>query len=349
VVALSAATATTTLPRHDHLRAPLLAAARPEGYKEWQHFVIVGPTAHLLVNFSLTSQVAADGRPRLVPRVIVVGHTGRWSGTVERVAAEPVIAPDLASLAVAGNHVTVRPDGYEVLVDLPSQGVAGALHLAAGARPAVVVVPNQPVGDGRLNWLFVPRLRATGWLRLGGREHRFDDAVAYHDHNWGRFRWGADFGWIWGTVLPRHPADPWSAVFMAMTDRRRLRCRSQALYVWRHDEPMGFFRDTALHVTSGGRFDGPADCTLPPVTRLLLGGATSRVPASLTVDTARARDQLRLGYRPTAMAHLVHPSEVRPDQTVVLAETIGPAHLTGSVDGERIDVTGPGVFEWLDG
>ena len=29
------------------------------------------------------------------------------------------------------------------------------------------------------------------------------DMRGYHDHNWGRFRWGDDFGWIWGSVLPR--------------------------------------------------------------------------------------------------------------------------------------------------
>ena len=106
-----------------------------------------------------------------------------------------------------------------------------------------------------MSWLFVPRLRADGWLRIGGQEHRFEDDLAYHDHNWGRFWWGDDFGWTWGTILPREPDDPWSMVFLQMTDRRRLRFLSQALYVWHHDEPAAIFRHAAVqtHVRSASR------------------------------------------------------------------------------------------------
>ena len=70
------------------------------------------------------------------------------------------------------------------------------------------VVNNQPIGEGRMCWLFVPRLRADGWLRIDGQEHRFESELAYHDHNWGRFSWGDDFGWTWGTILPARAGGP---------------------------------------------------------------------------------------------------------------------------------------------
>ena len=113
-------------------------------------------------------------------------------------------------------------------------------------------------------WLFVPRLRADGWLRIGGQEHRLEGELAYHDHNWGRFWWGDDFGWTWGTFLSQGPEDPWSLVFLRMTDRRRLRCLSQALYVWHHDEPAAIFRHAAVQTRSHGLLGRAADCTLPP-------------------------------------------------------------------------------------
>ena len=69
-----------------------------------------------------------------------------------------------------------------------------------------------------------------------------DNDLAYHDHNWGRFRWGDDFGWTGAPILPAEPGDPWSMVFLQTTDRSRLRCLSQALYVWHHDEPAAIFR-----------------------------------------------------------------------------------------------------------
>ena len=57
-----------------------------------------------------------------------------------------------------------------------------------------------------------------------------------------------------------------------MTDRRRLRCLSQALYVWHHDEPAAIFRHAAVQTRSHGLLGRAADCTLPPPMRLLLDG-----------------------------------------------------------------------------
>ncbi len=157
--------------------------------------------------------------------------------------------PTSAPCPSAATGCPSDPTGYRVLVDLPERDLRGELHLTPASRP--FVVNNQPVGEGRLSWLFVPRLQAHGWFHIDGRDHRLDGEVAYHDHNWGRFRWGDDFGWEWGSVLPASSEDPWSFVFMRMTDRRRLRALSQALYVWRHDEPAAMFRDAAVQVALG--------------------------------------------------------------------------------------------------
>ena len=43
------------LARSDFLRAPLLATARPAGFKEWHHFVVHGRDVRLLINFSLNN------------------------------------------------------------------------------------------------------------------------------------------------------------------------------------------------------------------------------------------------------------------------------------------------------
>ena len=109
------------------------------------------------------------------------------------------------------------------------------------------VVNNQPLASGaRLSWLFVPRLEAHGHVRIGDTRVGLRGAPAYHDHNWGRFRWGADFGWEWGSVLPRDLSDPWTIVCMRMTDQRRRRATRQALYAWYEHEPVALWRDAAM-------------------------------------------------------------------------------------------------------
>lgn len=335
------------LARSDFVRAPVLATARPDGYKEWHHFVVHRPGWRLLVNFSLTSENRPNKAPRLIPRVIVIAHRQRWTGTIGRFnAADLDVAADLGTLSIGGNRLSIGPTGYRVLVDLPERDLRGELHLTPASQP--FVVNNQPVGEGRLSWLFVPRLQAHGWFHIDGRDHRLDGEVAYHDHNWGRFRWGDDFGWEWGSVLPASSEDPWSFVFMRMTDRRRLRALSQALYVWRHDKPAAMFRDAAVQVRWAGLLDRSPDCTLPTPMALVLGGA-SDVPASIAITAHRAGDAVRAEFRPESYARLAQPSELHLDRSVVLSETSGSARVSGSIDGEAIDFVGAGVFELLHG
>ena len=61
------------------LRTPVLANARPEGFKEWYHFVVHRPGGRILVNFSLTHEGSGAGSPGLTPRVIVIAHDQCWT------------------------------------------------------------------------------------------------------------------------------------------------------------------------------------------------------------------------------------------------------------------------------
>jgi hypothetical protein len=284
----------------------------------------------------------------LEPRVIVIVGDQRWTGALERFDESDLnVSADLGELTIGGNRMCVRADGYRVVIDLPGHHVRGEVHFTPVSRP--FVVNNQPVGEGRMCWLFVPRLRADGWLRIGGHEYPVESELAYHDHNWGRFWWGDDFGWTWGTILPAGPEDPWSVVFLQMTDRRRLRTLSQALYVWHHDEPAAIFRHAAVKTRSSGTLGRAADCTLPAPMRLLLDGDASGVPERIEVTATRAGDTVYAEFHPQSYARLAQPSEVDLDRSTVLCETNGTARVTGSIGDERVDVIGTGVFEFLHG
>lgn len=339
---------TAVLAGSDFLRAPALAATQAAGFKEWHHFVIHGPGRRILINFSLTDEPAATGRHHLVPRVIVIAHDDRWTGAVERFDDSAFdVSADLGELTIGANRMTVGPDCYRVLIDLPGRDIRCDLTFTPVSRP--FVVNNQPVGEGRMNWLFVPRLRANGSLHIDGREHRIADELAYHDHNWGRFRWGDDFGWVWGTILPRDSGDPWSMVFLQMTDRRRLHYLSQALYVWHRDEPAAIFRHAALTTECVGTLARGPDCTLPPPMRLVLDGAAPAVPERFRIAAVRADDEVHAEFRATSYARLAQPSEVSLTRSTVLCETNGTATVTGRIGDRQIDFAGAGVFEFLHG
>jgi hypothetical protein len=81
--------------------------------------------------------------------------------------------------------------------------------------------------------------------------------------------------------------------------------------------------------------------------RLLAGGASSDVPASIEITAASSVGSVRAVFRPTSHVRLVQPSELAPDRAVVLSEIGGTAEVDGSVDGRPFDATGTGVFELL--
>jgi hypothetical protein len=337
---------TAVLATSDFLRAPLLATARPHGFKEWHHFVVHGRGRRFLINFSLNNE--GSDALRIAPRVIVIGHDERWTGAIERFADSDLdVSADLGDLTIGGNRMTLHPNGYRVVIDLPRHDIRGELEFTSVSRP--FVVNNQPVGEGRMCWLFVPRLRANGWLRIGGQEHRIENELAYHDHNWGRFWWGDDFSWTWGTILPHGQEHPWSMVFLQMTDRHRLRYLSQALYVWHHDDPAAIFRHAAVTARASGTLAGGADCTLPPPMRMLLDGETPGVPERLEITARRAGDTVHAEFRSRSYARLAQPSEVHLDRSTVLCETSGTVRVSGTVKGQHIDFVGTGVFEFLHG
>src|ERR1700710_963138 len=98
---------TPALARSDFLRAPVLASARPTGFKEWHHFVVHGRGVRLLINFSLFNEGVDADRVRLTPRVIVIAHAKEWSGALERFGEDALtVSADLGELTVGGNRMT---------------------------------------------------------------------------------------------------------------------------------------------------------------------------------------------------------------------------------------------------
>ena len=134
-----------------------------------------------------------------------------------------------------------------------------------------------------------------------------------------------------------------------MTDRRRLRCLSQAVYVWHHDEPAAIFRHAAVQTRSTGLLGRAADCTLPPAMRLVLDGEIPDVPERVEITATRAGDAVHAEFRPRSYARLAQPSEIRlePVDRALRDEW----HRAGERDDQRraLDFVGTGVFEFLHG
>ncbi len=334
------------LATSDFFRLPSQMATRSLPYKEWQHFVVTAESLRFLINFSLSVEEQPGGVRRLSPRVLVMCHGASSASAHHRgEATNFAISNDLRSLRVDDSTMSIRDDGYAVTIDLPTHDIHADLVFRPTSRP--FVVNNQPVGAGRLSWLFVPELLASGSLRVDGRSHEFDEAVAYHDHNWGHFRWGDDFSWMWGSVLPERSGDL-SVVAMRMTDRAGHRCFAQALYAWKDREPIAIFRDGQVSMRRSGSFTHPATSYLPPIVSMLTPASTD-VPGVLEVRGSSPGSELSLRFEAEQFSRIGLPDEQSVDRVVTLDEATGPVHVHGTIAGHAIDANAAGLFEFCHG
>jgi hypothetical protein len=334
------------LRRTDFLRGSRRGLGEREPYKEWHHFVVHGEQLRLIVNFSLTDRMGADGI-ETVPRVIALVRRDTTVGAVETLAPKDFeMRTGTVAAAFGPNSFALIDGAYELTVALPAIGLRARLRLVPASTP--FVVNNQPLAPGsRLSWLFVPRLEAHGDVWIGETRVSLRGAPAYHDHNWGRFRWGDDFGWVWGSVLPARASDPWTIVFMRMTDRLRQRATRQGLYVWHDRQAVAMWRDAAVMVEHDGLLRRPPGLTLPPVMRVLRPGAASDLPARFVVRGHQGGDHVVLRFEPADYVRIVVPSETDELGTVVLNEVSGRVEATGTIGGRVLDLRGSGVFEFL--
>lgn len=339
------------LERTDFVRFGL-DPTRP-GTKEWHHFVVHGSDRRIIVNFSICSEESSsaigglDRPPRIVARIILIVKDGPdWTGSVETFEVGDFDASsDGLRLRIGRSEVRLRDGNYEVDIDLPSVAT-GRVVLRPRARP--FVVGNHGLGPlGRLSWLLLPRLEAHGHLMVNGRRLAMRAAPAYHDHNWGAFRWGEDFGWEWGSALPSDPAAPWSIVFMRMTDQSRLRATGQGMYVWHHHEMAAMFRDATTTVAMKGFLSAAPERTLPGVMRFLTPGRASGIPAELQISGRRGPDQLEVRFVAEEYLRIAIPSEIDLRRVVTLNEISGRVEAHGMIDGTALSLEGSGVFELL--
>jgi hypothetical protein len=328
-------------------QAPTGTLGERTAYKEWMHFCVCLPgDGHLLVNFNVTESASAEGVER-VPRLIALGCDGVWSGALETFAEHDVRgrAGDL-DLRFGRNQIEWKGGAFHLEIE------AGTLAARLRLDPLVLPTVASRVSFGKehsIQWVVVPRLEATGWVQLGDRRVRLEGASAYHDHNWGHFRWGGDLAWEWGFVNPADARSPFSAVFVRVSDRGGHKTFSQALLLWKGDTLIRAFQDREVRFTLEGAHAGPRPFTLPKIAALLAPGTTTGVPARVVVEARGQGEHVTVEFETSSKARVAIPSDVDPFRLVFLNETCGTARVTGSTAAGSVDFAGPSIMEFVRG
>lgn len=319
---------------------------RTARHKEWLHFCIFAPGLDLLVNFSVVDE-ADEGPPREVGRLTLLVRTDdRWEGEVLTYAPGAITAHRGEVAVRLGPQVVFFEDGaYRMTVRGDRLPLELDLVITPLALPSIV--NNVATGDGPpIHWLVLPRNVASGRVRYQGQERALWRVPAYHDHNWGHFRWGADFAWEWGYGLPQEAENPWSLVFVRLSDRAHARTRMQGLFVWDGEREARVLRGPQITVRHEGLLRPQHVTKIPPVMGLLFPEHSTGVPARMILHGEDRGDVIHAEFAPEAVAQVIVPADQHLGATII-QELSGTLTVEGRVRGEAFAFTSPSVFELL--
>jgi hypothetical protein len=325
-------------------RPPSRIGEAPRPFKEWLHFCIYGGDLDLLINLSEVDDPRRDrSRPSIV-RQTLLARTDRWLGGIEEIQAPRLVAGDIEAdfdggrLRFEDGRYRLRARGRRTPIDVD-------LELEPLAHPAPI--HNVTVGDGPpIHWVVIPRLRASGWARVGDREFHLDGVPAYHDHNWGDFGWGRDFAWEWGFGLPPEPENPWSLVFARLSNRALTRTRMQTLFIWRDRHAVAAFRDDQIEIRHRGLLRPSRVCRVPPVMALVARGGATDIPAEVTIRARASNAELNATFVPGDVAQVIIPNDDDLGTTII-NEVAGELQADIRVGEDRGRIACRTIFEFL--
>lgn len=332
----------------DWLRRSPFPHGGPGGHKEWWHFCVYAPGLDVLVNFSLVDDVR-EGAPagQEFARVVVLVRDREWDGDVELFETERVeVVGGGLFMRFGDNRVSFDGERYVIEVKLRHRPIDISLRLEPRCVPSLAnnirLDPGPPI-----NWMVLPRMEATGVVRVGQRVTAVHRARAYHDHNWGHFAWGRDFAWEWGYGLPEaDEGNPWSMVFVRLSDRAHTRTYMQALFLWRELLQHRVLRAADVTVERIGFLRAPRVFKLPRAMALVAPGTVTDVPKALEITARGDGDEVRCRFEAEDVAAVVIPNDHDPGVTVI-HEVSGEVTVEGRVRGERVAMQGRAIFEFL--
>jgi hypothetical protein len=333
--------------RASYFRGPVVSAD-PEGnapFKEWLHFCVLAPDVRLLVNMSLVARPGKNGNPSNVDaRVIVLAEVdGEWTGGLDEI--QPVdleFVPGRVDSRFGGTSLRVRLAAFELALEPKGVPLSARLRLEPTTIP--LLRPKTVLGSAVVSWLATPRLRASGSIMVKGRPHFLIDAPAYHDHNWGHWRWGREFFWQWAFGAPSSRDDQWTAVFYRMFDRSRTVEHARALLLWRDQNLFRVFRDDEIEVHEGGFLRAQKILKIPPVMGLLAPQLSTDVAARLSVEARSAGDVVQLTVDNRDLAQVIVPNDVDLGSTII-NEVVGTFALSGDVQNIAVGSRGQSFYE----
>jgi hypothetical protein len=329
----------------DGLRPPSELDPEAMLYKDWLHLNLFDPRTGLvgLVNVALHG-APGDPRARAVGTALMHLPGRGWVGNVETAGLDEVAVGE-DGVGLSGVALAVDPQARAVIasVRLPDDGLR--LDVTAGVEGPTYAAPwRLPLGSGWISWLAAPRLRPRGRVDAAGGLVNLTSAIGYHDHNWGRWRWGDDLGWEWGCFAGQ-AQDP-VFVYTRTTDRNHRRASRPVLLV--HDRTRNRkFAGRSVTVEYAGELTDPPRRVPGALAALHSDRARPRLPAEVELRADDGHDSVRVRFRALAAVQIVTAELEQPGYGFI-HEIAGAFQVRGRIGGRELATEGLAMFEHVD-
>lgn len=311
-------------------------------YKDWLHLnVMHHPSGCVgLINVSLHG-APEDPRSRAIGAALVHVPGVGWVGNLE-IKGFGEVALGRASIGLERVALAVHyPSGaLAASVRDPAHSLAVNLTATPTAGP-VVVEERLPLGSGWISWYAVPRLALSGEWVVGEQRMSLEAASAYHDHNWGRWRWGDDMGWEWGCFLAPSPGAAF--VLSRVTDRSHRRLGSPSLTV-QAEGLRRTFNGPSVRLEYEGALDDTRRRLPGALAALHQDRAGLRLPKTLRVEAGDGLDRVVVEFDARAAAQLI-AAEPLARGYAFIHEMPGAFTYSGLMGGRELGGAGLGILE----
>lgn len=328
----------------EDLRTPIGEPDAPNDWKEWYHFVLLNPGRRLrvLANCSL-SGVPGNGQLVFSTLATMPDSNDRYEtyGFVREIDWEPGVV-GRAPFRAEGLHFACEVDGPDSCFNAADDrsGVSISLRGRATAQP--LLIPEVlPFGSGFIGWGLVPGVKPEGEIRIGDRIFSIDtDWFCYHDHNYGRFRWGEDLGWIWFVISARMP-DGEDVVFVMHRGNSREHWKTGApyLFVYVGGRIRKSFVGTAIDIRWTWTDRPVRPPRMPGSMASLFAGHVARMPTGLTIIAADERDEIELKMSVDSLMELILPDNEHRKYSFI-EEMNGRAAASCSIGDLQLETEG---------
>ena len=293
-----------------------------------------------MVNVSLHGR-PGDSAARAVGTALVELPGVGWAGNLDvRALADARIGSEFIGLDRVAVGIEPRSGTVNASARLHDHGLRITLT-AAVSGPAMIADEPAHAGPGWIGWIAWPRLTVNGEFRVGETALPLDNGSGYADHNWGRWYWGQDIGWEWGSF--QCPGSGPTVVMSQLTDRAH-RWAAEPLIELRAGGRRHRFTGRAVSIEWSGALGVPPRRLPGAMAALHADRAAPRLPEVLHAQADDGVDQVEIRFTARAAAQLILADPVYHGYSF-LHELVGSFTCNGRLQGRSIEGAGLAVVE----